>query len=111
MSLFPSTKLLGFRYLDLRGEKVTGRWEESHEELHDFYLSPNIITQIKSKGSGMWYIWGKREMYRVPIGKPEERRPLARSKSKWKDHTHTQIGRHGMDSSNSGERPEIMQTR
>jgi hypothetical protein len=25
--------------------------------------------------------------------------------------THTQIGRHGMDSSNSGQSPEIMQSR
>lgn len=50
---------------------------------------PNIITQIKSNRK--WHVvhMGEKRNYRVPIGKPEERRPLARSKNKWKDHTHT----------------------
>jgi hypothetical protein len=62
-------------------DEVTGEWRKFHNgELHKFYSSPDIIRQIKSrrmrwaghvarKGEG-------RNVYRVLVGKPEEKRPL-----------------------------------
>jgi hypothetical protein len=38
------------RMLGPKRDEVTGEWRKLHnEELHNFYLSPNIIRQIKSR--------------------------------------------------------------
>jgi hypothetical protein len=57
-------------------DEVTGEWMKLHsEELHNLYLSPNIIRQIKSRRM-RWAghaacIGEERKVYRVLVGKPE----------------------------------------
>jgi hypothetical protein len=58
-----------------------------NEELHILYSSPNIIRQIKSRrmrwaGHVVW-MGEDRKVYRILVGKPEEKRPLGRSRRKW----------------------------
>jgi hypothetical protein len=71
-------------------DEVTGEWRKLHsEELHNLYLSPNIITQIK------WWTLGwaghvacmgeERKAYKVLMGKPEGKRLLGRSRRSWED--------------------------
>jgi hypothetical protein len=62
---------------------VTGEWRELHnEELRDLYSSPSIIRIIKSRriswAGHVTRIRGKRNAYRLLIGKPEGKRPLGR---------------------------------
>jgi hypothetical protein len=57
-------------------DEVTGEWRKLHNgELHDFYLPPDIITQVKSRRmrwAGHVARMGEgRNMYRVLVGKPE----------------------------------------
>jgi hypothetical protein len=60
---------------------VTEEWRNLHNvELHDLYLSPNIIRQIKSREM-RWvgqvaYMEEERKVYKVLVGKPEARRLL-----------------------------------
>ena len=54
----------------------------NNEELNDLYSSPNIVRVIKS-GRMRWAghvarRGEERGVYRVLVGKPEERRPLGR---------------------------------
>jgi hypothetical protein len=66
-------------------DEVIGEWRK----LHDLYSSPNIVRVIKSRrmrwvghvarmgeGSGV---------YRVLVGKPEEKRSLGKSRCRWED--------------------------
>jgi len=70
-----------------RGE-VTGEWRKLHnEELNDLYSSPSIVRVIKSRRmrwvghvARMGEVMG---VYRVLVGKPEERRPLGRPRRRW----------------------------
>jgi hypothetical protein len=60
-----------------------------HDELNDLYSSPNIIRAIKSRRMG-WAghiarMRGKRDAYRILVGRPEGRRPLGRPRRKWED--------------------------
>jgi hypothetical protein len=66
-------------------EEVSGGWRRMHnEELHKFYISTNIIREIKSKK----IIWAgyvarireKRSAYKILVEKPERKRPLGRSR-------------------------------
>jgi hypothetical protein len=58
-------------------DEVTGEWRKLHsEKLHILYSSPNIIRQIKSRRM-RWVghvarMGGKRNVYKVLVGKPEE---------------------------------------
>jgi hypothetical protein len=60
---------------------ITEEWRKLHSvELHNLYLSPNIIRQIKSRKM-RWvgkvaHMEEEREVYKVLVGKPEARRPL-----------------------------------
>jgi hypothetical protein len=71
--------------------EVTGEWRKLHkEELNDLYSSSNIVRVIKSRRI-MWpghlALMGKRRgVYRVLVGKPEGKRPLARLRSRWKEY-------------------------
>jgi hypothetical protein len=66
-----------------RRDEVTGEWRKLHnEELHDLYSSPSIIRIMKARRM-RWVghvarIEGKRNAYRLLVGKPEGRRPLGR---------------------------------
>jgi hypothetical protein len=59
------------------------------EELHILYSSPNIIRQIKSRRmSWMAHVacmGEERNVYKILMGKPEGKRPLARPRCRWKD--------------------------
>jgi hypothetical protein len=67
---------------------VTGGWRKLHnEELHNLYSSPSIIRIIKSSGK-TWArhvarMGGKRNVYRLLVGKPEGKRPLGRPRHRW----------------------------
>jgi hypothetical protein len=71
-------------------DEVTGEWRKLHnEELHDLYLSPNIVWVIKSRTirwAGHVSLMGEeRGVYRVLVGKAEEKRPLGRPRRRWED--------------------------
>jgi hypothetical protein len=71
-------------------DQVTGEWRKLHsEELHNLYLSPNIIRHIISRRM-RWEghvarLGGERKVYKVLVGKPEGKRPLGRSRHRWED--------------------------
>jgi hypothetical protein len=75
--------------LGLRGTRYR-EWRKLHnEELNDLYCSPNIVRVIKSRRMG-WAghvarMGEKRGVYRVLVGKPEGKKPLARHRRRWKD--------------------------
>jgi hypothetical protein len=67
-----------------------GSWRKSHnDELHSLYSSPNIVRVIKSRRMR----WARhvarmgegRGVYRVLVGKPEDKRPLGRPRRRWED--------------------------
>ena len=57
------------------------------EELNDMYSSPNIVRVIKSRNmrwAGHVARMGERRgVHRVPVGKPEGKRPLGRPWLRW----------------------------
>jgi hypothetical protein len=59
-----------------------------NEELHNLYVSPNIIKAIKSgrmRFAGHVARMGKvRNSYNILVGKPEGKRPLIRPRRRWK---------------------------
>jgi hypothetical protein len=70
-----------------RGE-ITGGWRKLHsKELHNFYSSPNIIRQIKSRRMrwvGHVACMGcERRVYKALVGKSEGKRPLGRPRRRW----------------------------
>jgi hypothetical protein len=71
-------------------DEVTGGWRKlGNEELHDLYLSPNIIKIIKSRcmrwAGHVARIEEKRNAYRLLVRKPEGKRPLVRPRCRWVD--------------------------
>ena len=71
-------------------DEVTGEWRKLHnEELNDLYSSPNIVRVIKSgrmRCAGHVVRMGERKgVYRVLVGKPEEKKPLGRPRRRWED--------------------------
>jgi hypothetical protein len=71
-------------------DEVTVEWRKLHsEELHNLYLSPDIIRQVKSRRI-RWtgHVARMREdkkLYKVLVGKPEGKRPLRRPRSRLKN--------------------------
>jgi hypothetical protein len=53
------------RIFGSKRDEVTGEWRKLHnEELHNFYSSPDIIRQVKSRRmrwAGLWHAWKRRE--------------------------------------------------
>jgi hypothetical protein len=71
-------------------DEVTGEWRQLHnEDLHDLYSSPNTVRVIKSRRMrwvGHVARMGKESgVYRVLVGKPEEKRPPGRPRRRWED--------------------------
>jgi hypothetical protein len=68
---------------------VTGERRKLHnEEFHHLYSSPSIIRIIKARRmrwAGHVARMGKRNVYRLLVGKPEGRRPLGRLRCRWLD--------------------------
>ena len=85
--------------------KVIGEWRKLHnEELNTLYSSPNIVRVIKSRRirwAGYVARVGERKgVYRVLMGKPEGKRPLARPRCRWEDNLKIdlqEVGCGGMD--------------
>ena len=73
-----------------RREEVTRNWRRLHnEEINVLYSSPNIVRVIKSRRM-RWVghvarMGEERAVYRVLVGKPEGKRPLARPRRIWVD--------------------------
>jgi hypothetical protein len=71
-------------------DEVTGEWRKLYiEELHNLYLSPDIIRQVKSRRmrwAGYVARMGeKRKVYKVLVRKPEEKSPLGRPRRRWEN--------------------------
>jgi hypothetical protein len=71
-------------------DEVTGGWRKLHnEELHNLYSTPSIVKIIKSRrmrwAGHVARVGEKRNVYRLLVGKPEGKRPLGRSRSRWID--------------------------
>jgi hypothetical protein len=67
-----------------KGDEVTGEWRKLHNgELHNLYLTPDIIRQIKSRrmrwAGHLACMREGRNVYRVLVGK----RPLGRPRHRW----------------------------
>jgi hypothetical protein len=59
------------------------------EELHNLYSSPGIIRIIKSRrmrwAGHVARMGEKRNVYKLLVGKPEDKRPLGRPRRRWID--------------------------
>jgi hypothetical protein len=69
---------------------VTGGWRKLYnEELHNLYSSQSIISIIKSRrmrwAGHVARMGEKGNVYRLLVGKPEEKRPLGRPRRRWID--------------------------
>jgi hypothetical protein len=78
------------RIFGRKRDEVTGEWRKLHnKEINDLYSSPTIVRVMKSRRMR----WAehvarrgeKRGVYRVLVGKPEGKRPLARPRRRWED--------------------------
>ena len=73
-----------------RRDEVTREWRRLHnEELNDLYSSPNSVQVIKSRrmrwAGHVARMGEERGVYRVLVGKPEEKRPLGGPRRRWVD--------------------------
>jgi hypothetical protein len=70
--------------------KEDGSWRKMHnDELQSLYSSPTIVRVIKSRRM-RWAVhvarMGEgRVVYRVLVGRPEDKRPLGRPSRRWED--------------------------
>jgi len=93
------------RIFEPKRDEVTGEWSELHnEELNDLYCSPNVVHVIKSRimrWPGHVARMGEgRGVYRILVGKPEEKIPLGRPRRRWEDNVKMglqEVGCGGMD--------------
>jgi len=84
---------------------VTGEWRNLHNmELNVLYSSPSVVRVIKSRRM-RWVehvarMGERRGVYRVLVGKPQEKRPLGRTRRRWEDNIKMdlpEVGCEGMD--------------
>jgi hypothetical protein len=71
-------------------DEVTGEWRKLHnEELHNFYSSPDIIRQVKSRrmrwAGHVARMREERKLYKVLVGNPEGKRLLGRPRRRWEN--------------------------
>jgi hypothetical protein len=69
-------------------EAVTGDWRKLHEELHEFYCTPNNIQTNRSHrmrwAGHVARMEDNRNACRVSVEKTEEVRSSGRSRCRWK---------------------------
>jgi hypothetical protein len=93
------------RIVGPKRDEVAGGWRKlRHEELHNMYSSPSIITMIKSRrmrwAGHVAQMGEKRNAYRILVGKPEGKRELGRPGRRWVDNIKMdlrEIGWYGLD--------------
>jgi hypothetical protein len=93
------------RIFGSKRDEETGGWRKLHNEELKLYSSPSIIRIIKSRrmrwaGHVRTRMGGKRNAYRILMGKPEGKRPLGRPKRRWVDNIKMdlrEIGWNGVD--------------
>ncbi|KAJ4445269.1 hypothetical protein ANN_07070 [Periplaneta americana] len=83
-------------------DEVTGEWRKLHNtELHALYSSPDIIRNIKSRrlrlARHVARMGESRNAYRVLVGRPEGKKPLARPRRRWKDNIKMDLREVGYD--------------
>jgi hypothetical protein len=71
-------------------DEVMGEWRKLHSgEIHNLYLSPDIIRHIKSRRIrwvGHTACMGEgRKLYKVLVGKPKGKRPHRGPRLRWED--------------------------
>jgi hypothetical protein len=75
-----------------------------NDELHDLYSSPNIVRVIKSRRmrwvGHVTLMAEGRGVYRVLIGRPEGKRPLARPRRRWEGNIKMDLREIGIDGAN-----------
>jgi hypothetical protein len=82
-----------------------GSWRKLHnDEPHNLYPSLNIVKVIKSRRM-MWArhvacVGEGRAVYRVLVGRPEEKKPLVRPRHRWKDNIKIDLREVGIDGAN-----------
>jgi len=80
-------------------DEVTGECRKLHnEELNDLYCSPNIVQVIKSRMRWEEHVARMRDtrgVYRMLVGKLEEKRPLGRPRCTWEDNINMDLKKMG----------------
>jgi hypothetical protein len=71
-------------------DEVTREWKKLHNgELHNFYSSPDIMRQIKSRrmrwAGHVERVGDGRNLCKVLVGKPEGRGPHGKPRRRWED--------------------------
>jgi hypothetical protein len=67
-------------------DEVTELWRNRHnEELNDLYSSLTIVWVMNKMGGVCTACGERRGVYRVLVGKPDEKRPLGIPRLRWKD--------------------------
>jgi len=82
-------------------DEITVEWRKLHNDLH---CSPNIVRVIKSRrmrwAGHVGCMGERRGVYRVLVGKPEEKRSFGRHRLRWEDNIKVdlqEVGCGGMD--------------
>jgi hypothetical protein len=70
--------------------EITGEWRKLRNgELHNLYSSPDVIRQIKLRrmrwAGHVARMGGRRNVYRVLVGKPKGKRLVRRRRRRWED--------------------------
>jgi hypothetical protein len=82
-------------------DEVTGEWRNLRdEELHNFFLSPDIISQVKSRrmrwAGHVARMEEETKVYKILVGKPEGKRPLGRPRRRWECWIRMDLGEIGL---------------
>ena len=85
--------------------EVTREWRKLHyDELNDMYVSASVIRVIKLRrmrwAGHVARMRERRGVYRVLVGKPEEKSPLGRPRRRWENYIKTdlqEVGCGGVD--------------
>ena len=96
----------------IQNSKDQGEWRKLHnEKIRDLYSLSNIVRVVKSRRmrwAGHVARMGEgRGVHRVPVGKPEGKRPLGRPRRRWEDNIKIDLQEVG----GGGDRMELAQDR
>jgi hypothetical protein len=94
MKVFENKVLMNI--FEPKREKATRGWTKLHnEELQNLYSSLNTIRVIESKlvrwAAHVAYMGEMRNLYKILVGIPEEKRPLGRPRCMWEDEDNSRI--------------------